>query len=134
MRNRCNFSYSLLSVQVFLIYWSYLFLILLFWFSLIIHIKLALIKKCIRIKLWGILTKNRLMRKDWTHVMILVSEIFSRKSISKNWVNFCIFFRGLRIIQFLFERPRVYQIGGTCLKQMYYSTLRLLKRLWKKVS
>ena len=66
--------------------------------------------------------------------MILVSEIFSRKSISNNWVNFCIFFRGLRIIQFLFERPRVYQIGGTCLKQMYYSTLRLLKRLWKKVS
>ena len=128
------FSYSLLSVQVFLIYWSYLFLILLCWFSLIIHIKLALIKKCIRIKLWGILTKNPLMTKDWTHVMILVSEIFSRKSISKNWVNFCIFFRGLRIIQFLFERPRVYQIGGTCLKQMYYSTLRLLKRLWKKVS
>lgn len=59
---------------------------------------------------------------------------FLEKKHFKKLGEFLYFFRGLRIIQFLFERPRVYQIGGTCLKQMYYSTLRLLKRLWKKVS
>lgn len=43
LRNRCNFSYSPLSVLTSNCY--YLFLILFCWFNLFIHIKLPLIKK-----------------------------------------------------------------------------------------
>ena len=63
-----------------------------------------------------------------------VRNFLEKKHFKKLGEFLYFFFRDLRKIQFLFERPRGYQIGGTCLKQMYYSTLRLLKRLWKKVS